>query len=272
MNIYNISMKNMIEKIKIVDMFKKIYNEVKLNRYKLVIITIIIVGLGVLGVLENSFFEMISKKGNLRYLLKYEYWIKSFFKVLGFLTTYLLCKYILKYIKSDDIVNNIVDNDVIKSRGEIDYIKVVLLQLSIILLIIIGYILSLKFISVENILQGSISKNITKSNYIYVYTYIILFNSLFEELFFRGFIYLKLSNLFKYSGIISAICFSIYHIAILYKFVVWYQIILLVIGLFIVGMFFNILDKNSQTIIPSYLVHASANFAINIVTALLIFF
>ena len=251
-------------------------DRVKINRYNVLIILVIIIGICVLGILENNFFEIINKNNNLKQLLKYEYWIKSLFKVSIFLIIYLLCEKIVK--QNNLVVKNIYkikENIMEKQKTKylrLNYSRLFLLQLVIVILSILGYMLSLKFVSIDNIREGSISKNITKSNYIYVYTYIILFNSLFEELFFRGYIYLKLSNIFKYSSIISAIFFSIYHIAILYRFVVWYQIILLVIVLFIVGLFFNVLDKESNTIIPSYLIHASANFSINLVTALLIFF
>ena len=77
-----------------------------------------------------------------------------------------------------------------------------------------------RFIDLDGIRESLIAKeNLTKSNCLFVFAYIILCNSFLEESFFRGF----LSGIFpnKLVGtIVSAAVFSVYHIGI---FVTWFN-------------------------------------------------
>ena len=110
----------------------------------------------------------------------------------------------------------------------------------------------------------------TKENCLFAFAYIIIFNSFLEEAFFRGF----LSGLFtkKWLGyIISAVLFSVYHIGIVGE---WFSIPLVLIaisGLVLVALFLQWLNTHYKTIVANWLVHASANIAINVIGTLVIF-
>lgn len=110
----------------------------------------------------------------------------------------------------------------------------------------------------------------TKENCFFGFAYIIIFNSFLEEAFYRGFFPRLISN--KVVGyIISALLFSIYHIGIIGS---WFNIpifIICVVGLAIVGLFLQWISIRYKTIVANWMVHASANIAINIIGTLLLF-
>lgn len=102
---------------------------------------------------------------------------------------------------------------------------------------------------------------VNAGNFGFVAIYIALINSLLEEFFFRGFCFLKISS--RYSGVISALLFSLYHVAMM---IGWFDIflfLLIILALFIAGIIFNAIDKKFNSIYPSYFIHMFANIAIN---------
>jgi len=134
---------------------------------------------------------------------------------------------------------------------------------------IIGFYLVIKNFIDLNHIQTILVKNlnVNRSNFIFVAFYIAFVNSLLEEYFFRGFIFLSLLKIHerKSAYIISAFLFAIYHVAIMANWFNIYLFILALIGLFIAGILFNWLDEGSKNIYNSWLVHMFANFAINTV-------
>lgn len=140
------------------------------------------------------------------------------------------------------------------------------LGLGIYLIVQAGYYILKEFIALENIamiLENNLSVN--KNNFVFVSLYISLINSLLEELFFRGFGFITLRKFSskKYTYIISALAFSIYHVSILAD---WFNIIIYVLfisGLFVTGLFFNWLNDRYNNIFNSWIVHMCANFSIN---------
>lgn len=111
------------------------------------------------------------------------------------------------------------------------------------------------------------SMGVNSGNFIFVAIYIALINSLLEEFFFRGFIFLKLPG--KYSGIFSAVLFSLYHVAMM---IGWFDILLfalVLIALFVAGVIFNAIDRKFNSIYPSYFIHMFANLAINTIGLIL---
>ena len=126
-------------------------------------------------------------------------------------------------------------------------------------------------INLESIRQSLVSKEgLTKENCLFAFAYIIFINSFLEEAFFRGFISGMLGNII-WGYVVSAVLFSIYHIGIIGG---WFNplvFIICVVGLAIVGLFLQWVSSHFKTILASYLVHASANVAINIIGALLLF-
>lgn len=113
-------------------------------------------------------------------------------------------------------------------------------------------------------------EGLTRQNCFFVFGYIIVVNSFLEEAFFRGFF----PGLFKnklVGSITSALLFSAYHIGIIGS---WFNVLVFlvcIIGLAFVGLFLQWLSNKYETIVADWMVHASANIAINVIGALLIF-
>jgi len=113
-------------------------------------------------------------------------------------------------------------------------------------------------------------EGLTRQNCFFVFGYIIIVNSFLEEAFFRGFFPQLFKN--KWVGaVISALLFSAYHIGIIGT---WFNVLVFlvcIIGLALVGLFLQWLSNKYETIVADWMVHASANVAINVIGALLIF-
>jgi len=119
------------------------------------------------------------------------------------------------------------------------------------------------FSKVTLALQNNIGVN--KSNFVFVAIYISFINSLLEEFFFRGISFLTLKDVLsrKVSYLFSATVFALYHIAIMTS---WFSLplfIILIISLFVAGLMFDWLDEKNGNIYVSWMVHMSANLAIN---------
>lgn len=158
-----------------------------------------------------------------------------------------------------------------------DFFKIVLKKQIIISLLLgaavyafifCGYLAFEGFIDLDNI-ADLLSENvdINRDNFTFVALYISFINSLLEEFFFRGFGFLSLKKVLHpiFAYIISALAFSLYHVAILTEWFNPWLFILIILGLFISGLFFNWLDEKSNNIYNSWLVHMFANFSINTV-------
>lgn len=96
--------------------------------------------------------------------------------------------------------------------------------------------------------------------------YITLFNSLLEELFFRGFAFLTLrkAGYGRLAWGFSAGAFALYHVCILDGWLNPFFFLLFTAGLTLGGLLFNILDRDGN-LWPSWLVHMGANLATNLV-------
>lgn len=126
-------------------------------------------------------------------------------------------------------------------------------------------------IDLSSIKESLITKeNLTKSNCLFVFAYIIVVNSFLEESFFRGFFYSLFENK-KVGAVISGLVFSLYHIGIV---ITWFNpfiFALCIAGLAVVGVFLQWLSSKYQSIMASWITHACANIAINTIGALMIF-
>lgn len=163
---------------------------------------------------------------------------------------------------------NISLKDYFKIKDKKQLIKSLLLGLGVYIIILGAYFILKDFINLDNIkerLLDSISVN--KNNFVIIAIYISFMNSLLEEFFFRGFIFLGLKKLEKrsYAHIISALAFAIYHVAIMFNWFKWMLFVVAILGLFIGGLLFNYLNEENENIYSSWLVHMFANFAINTV-------
>ena len=187
------------------------------------------------------------------------YIIKSIYKLVIFVGLPLL------YCIFDNEIR-FIEYLTLKNKAQI---KVALaLGLGVFIFVQAGYFVLKGFIDLNNIsavLENNLG--IIKENFIFVSLYISFFNSFLEELFFRGFSFLTLKKYSskKYSYIISAFAFSIYHVSILAN---WFNPIIYIIfiaGLFVTGLFFNLLNDKYDNIYNSWIVHMAANISINII-------
>lgn len=163
---------------------------------------------------------------------------------------------------------NVKLKEIFKLKSKKQLLLSVVLGLGVYIIIFGAYLVLKNFIDLENIkriMEKSI--NVNRDNFVLVAIYISFINSLLEEFFFRGFIFLNFKKLMKreVAYIISAIAFAIYHVAIMAN---WFTIplfILAMTGLFVGGLIFNYLNDENSNIYSSWLVHMAANFAINTV-------
>lgn len=136
------------------------------------------------------------------------------------------------------------------------------------IVILAGYAVLKRYLDLSAIPEAlSKDAGITAENFVYVSIYISLCNSFLEEFLFRGFAFLNAQrcNSSLLTSILSAVCFAIYHCAILDG---WFSpalYALILIALFGCGLLFNFLDKYRERIWTSWLVHLFANIGINII-------
>ena len=107
-------------------------------------------------------------------------------------------------------------------------------------------------------------EGITAATFPFVALYISLGNSMLEEFFFRGFAFLTLkkAGFGLFAWISSSLAFALYHVFIMGS---WFHpilFLLLTAALAVAGLLFNWLDREGN-IWPAWLVHMSANLAIN---------
>ena len=106
---------------------------------------------------------------------------------------------------------------------------------------------------------------VNKDNFIFVAIYISFANSLLEEFFFRGFAFLTLKKVSsrKFAYVVSALCFALYHIAMMIGWFGLPVVLLAMLGLFVGGLIFNYFNEKYDNIYLSWLIHMFANFATN---------
>ncbi len=109
--------------------------------------------------------------------------------------------------------------------------------------------------------------HVTAGTYLAVGMYIVFINSLFEELFFRGIVFLKLEDLGhkKTAMAFSSILFGVYHMAM---FRTWFPPLLVALfvgGLICVGFLFNWINSRSRSFLNSWIVHILADLGIIII-------
>lgn len=186
------------------------------------------------------------------------YLVKTTAKLLLFISIPLFYVYILK---KDDTSKYLRLRSKNKSAVLIGLICGILFAA----ILIGGYYLLKAYIDLKPIsseLEGRLK--ITPVNFIYAALYISFINSFLEEFFFRGFIFLNLyeEDYKILSYVFSSILFAIYHIAIFKN---WFSPVIFamsLVGLTIVALFFNLMDRKSKSIFSSWISHMLANCAI----------
>lgn len=192
--------------------------------------------------------------------LPFDYLFKTISKVTLFLVVPLL---IINFIKKNNIRSSL-------KWSELSFSKLkygIFCGVAAAVIIFLGYFIFKQYIDFNDIVVNLNDKGITFSNFILVGLYITFGNSLLEEFYFRGFIFLNLyeesNKVFAY--VYSSLLFAIYHIGI---FLLWfniYLIILAVFSLFVVGLLFNFVNTKSKNFLNSWIIHIFANISINII-------
>ena len=102
--------------------------------------------------------------------------------------------------------------------------------------------------------------------------YIAFVNSFLEEFFFRGFAYLTLKNESseRFAFWFSAISFSLYHVFLMIDMFDLTLYLTAIILLLMAGALFNLFDRKSKTLFPSWIVHAFANMGLNTIAIILL--
>ncbi len=132
--------------------------------------------------------------------------------------------------------------------------------------IFIAYYLLKGVIDWEAIHNSMESRKINETTFILVFTYIMLWNSLVEEYFFRWIIFNTLKDTHKLSAyLLSSIAFSLYHITIFQTWFHWYILLIALIWLFLWGLFFAWLYKKTSWIWWAWIFHILADAVILVI-------
>lgn len=136
--------------------------------------------------------------------------------------------------------------------------------LGALLIIILGIVFSptIDFVSLR--LELAEKLKVTKSVFIFVALYITFINSFIEEFFFRGIVYLGLDSEGRrlVGSLFSGILFGLYHMAM---FASWFSPLLVficVLGLSLVGVFFNYINTRTKSFLNSWIIHIIADTSI----------
>lgn len=211
------------------------------------------------------------------------YWIRSGIKVIIFVGAALLILRKEVKIRSEKEKEKLA-KEVIKEKAiglkellrwpkKIPKLVYYILGFGILLIIIIIPQVADKFVNIDQIADTIYKKGMNRKNIIFVYAYIAIVNSFIEELMFRGIGYIELKKHIpeRYACSISAMLFALYHIAIVNGAVNIWLTVLSVLALYIAGVVLNKMDKKTDTIIPSYMVHSLSNWILNIIGYLIVF-
>lgn len=186
------------------------------------------------------------------------YAIKSVLKIIAFLLIPICYSYVNKNIQLKSLF-------AVKRKG---IIHAVLIGLGVYAFILACYFTIGTFFDFSKV-TGALNKNVgvNKDNFVFVAIYISFANSLLEEFFFRGFVFMNLRRLVnrKSAYLVSSIAFAVYHVAMM---VGWFSIwlfLLLLAALIVAGIIFDWLNEKQENIYTSWFVHMFANFSINTV-------
>lgn len=186
------------------------------------------------------------------------YAIKSLLKIMAFLVMPFCYSYRNKNVELKSLF-------IVRRRG---MIKAVLLGIGVYAFILACYFTIGNFFDFSQV-TGALNKNVgvNKENFIFVAIYISFVNSLLEEFFFRGFVFMNLRKMInrRFAYAVSSIAFALYHVSMMNGWFSIWLFLLLVSALIVAGLMFNRLNEKQQNIYTSWFVHMFANFAINTV-------
>ncbi len=139
--------------------------------------------------------------------------------------------------------------------------------------VLVAFFVCKNFIDLSNIKENLLQKEgLTKSNCIFVFLYIILCNSFLEESFFRGFLFHGLRDNRVASYLVSSFLFAVYHIGIIDGWFDFWIMLVCILGLMLAGAFLSFVSEKYKSLFANYVVHGTANLAINTIGVYMIFF
>lgn len=132
--------------------------------------------------------------------------------------------------------------------------------------IFLAYYLLKEVIDWNAIYNSMESRKINESTFILVFTYIMFWNSLVEEYFFRWVIFNTLKDNYKISAyLLSSIAFSLYHITVFQTWFHGYILLIALFWLFLGWLFFAWLYKKTNWIWWAYIFHILADLVILVI-------
>lgn len=148
--------------------------------------------------------------------------------------------------------------------------RIISLGMSSALVLLVAYLIFLPYIELDSIINDLTERlGISTTTYIIVGIYITFGNSFLEEYFFRGFIFFNLPR--KIAYLFSPILFAAYHIPMI---MLWFSpmiIVICFIGLWLIGVVFQLVNERNRTIWASWIIHICADIMI-ILIGLTLFF
>ncbi|QUW20983.1 CPBP family intramembrane metalloprotease [Sporosarcina sp. Marseille-Q4063] len=148
----------------------------------------------------------------------------------------------------------------------------ILSGLAVMFVIIAAFILLMPSIDIDSLLLDLIERaGVTATVFPFVALYILIGNSLLEEFFFRGLLPSFFKNNF-FRLIIPSLLFAVYHVAI---FLPWFNLpilLLAVLGLWVGGFIFQMVNERSGTILPSWIIHMFADVGVLLVGVYIFYF
>ncbi|MFT3952306.1 MAG: CPBP family intramembrane metalloprotease [Oscillospiraceae bacterium] len=148
-----------------------------------------------------------------------------------------------------------------------------LLGLLVAVILFAAFLVVQRFMNVDVLISELEEKyRISKNNIFFYGAYLVFVNSLIEEFFFRGFLFLNIKELHmkRTAYIVSAAAFSVYHIS---NFQNWFNVwvlMLALVGLFLSGLLFSFLNDKDDTFLNSWFVHICADVSIVVIGYILL--
>lgn len=137
------------------------------------------------------------------------------------------------------------------------------------LVIILSLFVFFDLLNFEVIKENLIKINVTPETYLYVSLAIIFINPFLEEYFWRGFVFRIFDKYWK--GYWTGILFAFHHMIIIINWFNWWQFLLITIFLSFIGILFNWLYKQTESIHASLFIHFIADLIIIIIGWIYVF-
>lgn len=137
------------------------------------------------------------------------------------------------------------------------------------IIIVVSLFIFMNLLDFNSIKENLEKINVTPSTYLYVVLIIIFVNPFLEEYFWRGFVFRVFDKYWK--GYWTGILFALHHMIIIYQWFNWWQFLLITIFLSLIGLLFNWMYKQTDSIYASWFTHFIADLIIVIIGWIYVF-